>query len=156
MHDLELITAFSGYIRAVSKERPRSSRGGHFYTPKKTREYEDAIKAMITAIYDGEPVDFPVAIQMKVLKAVPKSWPQWKRDAALVGDIYPNRGDLDNKFKAVTDAMNGLVYVDDSQISHQVITGGYDDRDFLSVKVWRNGITLEEARDKYGNNRRRA
>lgn len=82
------------------KGRPRFGKGRAF-TPKSTREYERLVRAAAD-------------------KACLAS--QWVADSSDVDIevlVYRarKRGDLDNFIKACTDAMNGVVYEDDSQIA---------------------------------------
>ena len=54
-------------------------------------------------------VDFTVS--------VPSSWAKWKRDAAIKQEILPTgTPDLSNLVKLVEDALNMVLYSDDSQI----------------------------------------
>lgn len=103
------------------KGRARSFvRGGTIghYTPKATRAYEDSIREVaMREMGNQPPLDQPVEFIMRAIFAVPASWSQRKRDAALVGDIKPGKKpDLDNIAKAFWDALNGVVYRDDSLI----------------------------------------
>ena len=48
---------------------------------------------------------------------VPKSWTEAKKRMAVTGEIRPaSRPDIDNLGKALCDACNGIVWVDDSLI----------------------------------------
>jgi Holliday junction resolvase RusA-like endonuclease len=47
---------------------------------------------------------------------VPASYSKKRKEACLLGLEYPKRIDIDNVYKSITDAMNGIVCVDDSQI----------------------------------------
>lgn len=90
---------------------------GH-YTPESTRDYEASIKAAATAVMAGRaPIDQPVEFIMRAIFAVPASWSQKKRDAAIRNEIRPGKKpDLDNVAKAWWDALNGTVYRDDCLI----------------------------------------
>lgn len=95
-------------------------RGGHIghYTPEKTRSYEGMIRtAAMAAMGNKPPIDQPVEFVMRAIFSVPASWSQKKRAAALTGVLKPGKKpDLDNIAKAWNDAMNGVVYRDDSLI----------------------------------------
>ena len=83
----------------VPKGRPRVTRSGHTYTPKRTKDYESTVAwAAKLAMKGMDPTDKPVRVDLMI-------YPKNKRLA-----------DIDNIFKAVGDAMNGIVYVDDKQI----------------------------------------
>ena len=98
-----------------SKGRPKFCRRGKFamaYTPKETREAEEDIKSQLVnqvKAYGMMPLKGAIIIRIYIIRAKPKS--------ARKKDIYPTkRPDLDNYIKLVLDAMNTIVFVDDSQI----------------------------------------
>lgn len=104
------------------KGRPRFNRvTGSVYTPKKTESAEkfaslcarQVMKKSSRGVISG-----PCMLQLWVFCRVPKSWPKKKREIALKNEIRPatKTGDLDNFIKLVSDAFNGIVYDDDSQI----------------------------------------
>jgi len=99
-----------------SKGRPRFSRG-HAYTPKETREYEEAVQKIVKAIIKA-PFNNQLRLTLHFYLDVPKSWSKRKKESALKGDIRPStRPDIDNLCKAIMDALNGGIgYNDDKQI----------------------------------------
>lgn len=103
------------------KGRARAFRRGNFighYTPEKTRSYEGMIRtAAMDAMGKRAPFDGPVEFVMRAIFPVPASWSAKKRTAAILGDIKPGKKpDLDNIAKAWNDALNGVVFRDDSLI----------------------------------------
>lgn len=140
----ELIFSATLPVKALSKERPRSAKGGHFYTPPRTRDYERAVKDYAVAMAWGEPTDAFVSIAITIFNAVPKSWPKWRRQLALEHQVYPNKGDLDNKVKAIGDALNGVVYLDDSQIAETFSARLYGDEDRVIIRVNKIGLSPDE------------
>lgn len=111
--------------RVQPKERPkvfRDPRTGrvHAVTPKRTKVYEELVREAFLEECAGEKIFFEGAVQMtvNVYLEIPKSTPKKKRDAMILGDIRPTvkNGDVDNYFKAVSDALNGVAYPDDSCI----------------------------------------
>jgi Holliday junction resolvase RusA-like endonuclease len=104
----------------VPKGRPRFARRGQFvqtYTDSKTLEYETLVgfKAR-QAIGASEPLKGHLTVFLYLRYAVPASYSKKRTEACLNGLEYPKRVDLDNCYKSITDAMNGIVYSDDSQI----------------------------------------
>jgi Holliday junction resolvase RusA-like endonuclease len=84
------------------KERARKGKGGHWYTPARTAQFEQTVAAY-------------------ALQAMAKSgWIRGCTDpVTLTVHITPatkGRPDIDNCLKAVADALNGLVYADDVQV----------------------------------------
>lgn len=58
-----------------------------------------------------------VKLSVEAVFAVPKSFPAKLRAAALAGEVaYTGKPDKDNIEKLVMDALNGVAWVDDSQI----------------------------------------
>ena len=103
------------------KGRPRFSKVGGFvktYTDQKTRDYESLIsQAARTAMGETPPMEGPISVSMYFRLPIPKSTPK-KRVASLLGGLVrpTKKPDLDNMNKAILDAMNGIVYQDDSQV----------------------------------------
>lgn len=121
---------FVVYGKPVGKGRPRAtSRGGfvRMYTDAKTLGFESAVadEARI-AMREWQAFDTPMQMQLSAYYPIPKSWSKKKRQMAMDGEIHPQvKPDLDNVMKAVLDAMNGVVYVDDSQVINMVATKRY-------------------------------
>jgi crossover junction endodeoxyribonuclease RusA len=83
----------------IPKGRPRMGPNGHAYTPERTRAAERAAVALFMAAMDSrEPSAAPIGLALEFHCAT-------KRHT-----------DGDNLMKLLTDAMNGIVYVDDFQI----------------------------------------
>ena len=103
----------------VAKGRPRFTRGGWAYTPAKTRNWETTAKYIAQQEMRGRtPLGCPIQVDIHMIFAPSRSWPQWKQDYALKGLIaHTKKPDADNVQKAVKDAMNKIVYQDDSQIT---------------------------------------
>ena len=105
----------------VGKGRPRvASRGGRpmMYTPEKTVQYEQLVRAEAEkAMRGADLLAGPVELILEVYPGVPDSWSKKKKAAALAGEIYPTKKpDIDNVVKAVCDAFNGSVWLDDVQV----------------------------------------
>ena len=117
---------FTYHGEPVGKGRPRvtarSGKFAHAYTPKKTKEFEEAIRFEFIA---SNCESMPVYAKGKALKVtmvfafgVPKSYSKKKRDACLRGDIqHTKKPDADNVAKAVADALEGYAYESDAQIT---------------------------------------
>lgn len=101
----------------VAKGRPRMTRAGHAYTPAKTRTFEAAFRAAATEAMKGElPHGSAVSVTIEATLPIAKSLSATRR-FNLLGEFHQIRPDIDNIAKAATDAMNGIVYHDDSQIA---------------------------------------
>lgn len=116
------------------KGRGRATRTGRVFTPAATRKAEDTlagrVMAKIEALDDGMRAQLPFAGPLSVTvhfgMPVPTSWSQRKRLAALGGTLRPtSKPDLDNLLKLVSDALNGVAWVDDSQIVQLVSSKAY-------------------------------
>lgn len=98
----------------VAKGRPVITTIGGYartYTPKKTRDAENNMRAQIVQqLPEGfAPLLTPLHVHIYITRGKPKS--------ARKKDIYPvKKPDLDNHIKSVLDAMNTVVFRDDSQI----------------------------------------
>lgn len=92
------------------KRRARySARNGtvRAYTDAATKAEERAV----AAAYKGAKYECPVRLRVDVFRALPKSKP---RRVANEPDVL--KPDLDNVVKAIMDGLNGVAYIDDSQV----------------------------------------
>jgi len=106
--------------RPVPMARPRVTMHGT-YTPKDCVAYKKVVamvarNAMRTAdagMFDGEPLECRLRFVFPLPKSRKNPW-------------ATSRPDLDNLYKSVTDAMNGIVYKDDAQIVRASIEKAYE------------------------------
>ena len=103
------------------KGRPRFSRVGNFtkvYTDKQTLTYEAMIATFAKQAMGGtELLKTPVSVFLYVRLPVPQSYSKKRRDACLNGLEKPcKKPDIDNIAKTYLDAMNGIIFVDDTQV----------------------------------------
>lgn len=105
---------YVGKVRAQS--RPRFTRKGKPYDKKEAVAYKkavaDAYKKQCGAykFADGVPLSMRVTIE----RDLPKSK---RRKTFVVVEPDTSKPDIDNYAKAVMDALNGIAYRDDSQIT---------------------------------------
>lgn len=105
-------------IEPKAKERPRVTRSGHAFTPKATKEFSDAVKALTAGL---EPLDGPLEMSVIYVFSRPKSL----GSRNPIRQPRPHRPDLDNLDKALLDALNGQAYKDDQQICRLTSTKVY-------------------------------
>jgi len=124
----------------VAKGRARAFvRGGKVghYTPNKTAVYEKTVATLASVAMGGNP-PIEVACRLKVdfFMPIPKSWSLKKQLLAIAGEIKPtSKPDVDNLIKAVKDGLNGVVWLDDSQVVEIVAVKKYDQNPRVDVEV---------------------
>jgi len=95
----------------VPKGRPRiSTSTGYVYTPSRTQQSEWRIRQLAQAEW-SDPLEVALELRLVVSLQTPQMPKKWIgiRQAT-------KRPDLDNYIKTVLDALNGIVYLDDSQV----------------------------------------
>jgi len=123
------------------KGRPRFGRRGSFvavWTDKKTLSYEEALsQAGVEAMKGTPPRLTALSVSIEAAMPIPASWSQKKRQAALAGDIHhTGKPDFDNIAKIAGDALNKIVWRDDSQIIVCVFRKFYSAEPGLTVSAW--------------------
>lgn len=112
-----------GGIRGKGRHRARAFRrkdgklGVQAYADEKTVTAENWVKACAIETV-GQPVlDGALSLTVRVIVAIPKSWPKYKRADAIAGRLRPTvKPDASNIAKLVEDALNQIVWDDDVQI----------------------------------------
>ena len=105
----------------VAKGRPRFKRVGNFvqtYTPNKTATWEETVRqAAKNAMGTTDLLETPVTMALYFRLPMPQSWSKKRKEGVLKGLEAPTKKpDWDNLGKAVSDALNGVIFKDDSQI----------------------------------------
>ena len=116
------------------KARPRITRYSH-YTPQKTKDYEYYIKQCFM-VAGGRMIEQGKAISMTLTAVyqIPKSFTKKKQAAASLGEIKPlTKPDIDNVIKVVCDALNGVAYKDDTQITSVTAIKYYGEQPKITV-----------------------
>ncbi len=114
----------------VAKARARTTwtnQGPRHYTPQATRDWEATVALYARKAMAGQyPLQGALAISVEFLLPITPGWPNWKRQAAATGQLAPTvKPDLDNLDKAVRDACNRIVWLDDAQIVQATTSKGY-------------------------------
>lgn len=100
------------------KGRPKFTKIGHAYTPKKTEEYEKQIKDYYLE-HTQDYYDCAVSIKLVFHMPIPKSVTKKQRALIEQGIIkcIKHNGDIDNLAKSVLDALNEIAFRDDCLIT---------------------------------------
>ena len=99
------------------KARPRFTRTGHAFTPQRTRDYEECVRTAWAqsgcAMLDG-----PIAVRIYAYHTCNKSDSRPTVLRKLTGKLLPTKKpDWDNIGKIICDALNGIAYADDAQVT---------------------------------------
>lgn len=108
----------------AGKQRPRfSKRSGAIYTPAQTVTHESNVGWCAKQAMGSQlPFEGPVAVTIYSWRSKPVSWSKKKQAAAIFATGKP---DCDNLCKLILDALKGICYRDDSQISDLSICRRY-------------------------------
>lgn len=115
----------------VAQERPRVFTRGHRVIatdPPKSRKGKQAIQLQAQAEYRGEVLDEPLEVVLRFFM---------RRGRTVTRAEHTVKPDLDNLMKTVLDAMNGIVWKDDSAIVRVIACKQYTEGDpFTLVEVF--------------------
>jgi len=111
------------------------ARGGFTYTPKRTRDAESEIAFQAKQEWVGDPLSGAVSIIATFNVRIPKSWPKKKKERLRGRFCVQKRGDLDNYVKLLADALNGIIWEDDSQIVEIFAAKVWSDEGSILLKV---------------------
>ena len=114
------------YGEPVPQGRPKFVRIGnhvHTYDPEKSRSYKQLVRFWVTQhlkkIEGFKPYENALCVDLTFFLGIPTSWTKKRKLEASMGQIRPTvrNMDIDNGCKAIMDAGNGLLWVDDSIIT---------------------------------------
>lgn len=106
------------------------------YPDPDTERYEKMLSEYARLIMRTKaPTLKPVALLVHSFREIPKSWSKSEHERALADNIVPtSRPDWDNYGK-ITDALNEIVWKDDSQVADGRSIKRYSDRPGLRIEV---------------------
>lgn len=118
----------------IGQGRPKfSTINGHAkaYDPEKSRNYKAYVKLLATQAMREQGftmIEGPCCLDILAFFEVPKSKSKKFKERALMGIERPTKKpDLSNIVKGIEDALNGLVYRDDSSLVYLSCTKYYSD-----------------------------
>ncbi|AZV94477.1 RusA family crossover junction endodeoxyribonuclease [Pseudomonas sp. S 311-6] len=126
----------------VGKGRPRATKRGKniaLYTPAKTVSYEGVVALAGQRAMAGRPPSTgPMGASMDIFLPVLASWSKKRQQAALLGQELPaKKPDMDNVIKAIFDALNGIVWIDDVQVTDMGrVRKRYSLTPGVTLKIW--------------------
>lgn len=123
----------------VPQGRPRAGRAGRrivMYDPKESREYKRYVSLIARQHAPKTLLKGPLSVEMKIYRKIPKS--TTKKDRALISEGIKRpvtKPDTDNYTKSVLDALNGIIYKDDSQVTDLYASKYYSDNPRVELKI---------------------
>jgi Holliday junction resolvase RusA-like endonuclease len=107
---IESVAQERARARIIFPKDPRKKPFASYYDPPKSKDFKEELGKLVEISRPIEPFDVPMIMSCKIYITRPKSVTIAKRE-------YPEvKPDLSNYIKGIEDAMNGLVYTDDSKI----------------------------------------
>lgn len=111
---------FTFNIEPAPQLRPRASaRGGRVrvYDPPKVKNFKNLLRSLAVKQYSRPPLIGPLSVTLTFYRPVQKSISKTERERRLSNESKPVvKPDTDNYIKATLDALNGVLWHDDSQI----------------------------------------
>ncbi len=115
--------------RPQPKERSRSTKNGHHYTPARTVNFELMVAAEFRRQYPlHEPIQGPLGLYVVAKYKRPKT--------AKKGFWHTGPGDLDNIVKGISDGLNKLAWLDDRQVAQLTARKTWGESDRIEVIIW--------------------
>lgn len=134
---MTFMVTFKVYGQPQGKARPRFTRAGRAYTPKKTMLYEEEVRMMAkAAMGSSDPLETPVMAYVYITFPVPPSYSKTRKQLCLDNIERPaKKPDADNVAKAILDSINDVVYMDDAQVVDLHVTKRYGDIPMVEVLI---------------------
>ncbi|WLR44526.1 RusA family crossover junction endodeoxyribonuclease (plasmid) [Bacillus carboniphilus] len=130
---------FTVYGEPVAQGRPRAStRNGQvrMYDPIKSRDFKQYVKLVASQHKPTKLLEGPLSLEVIVYKPSLKKFSKKKKVAAEQGKLRPiTKPDVDNYVKGVKDALNKVIWNDDSQVVDLKVSKFYSEEPRVEIKV---------------------
>jgi Holliday junction resolvase RusA-like endonuclease len=135
---------FIVYGEPVAQGRPRASTRGGFvkmYDPKKSRDFKQYVRLAASQYAPEALLEGPLQLEVKVYKPSLKSFSRKKKLQAEQGILRPtSKPDVDNYVKGIKDALNKVIWKDDSQIVSLQVSKWYSEKPRIEVAIQPIGL----------------
>ncbi len=126
--------------KVKAKQSVKFTNNGIKYTPSDIKEYANWVKLCFMSTYKTWNIqnfaNKSLNVIIDVYMPIPKSFSKKKYEQALKGEIRPVvKPDCDNIAKNINDALNGIVYPDDKQITCLTVNKFYSESEYVRVKI---------------------
>ena len=135
---VQMIYEFEVPGKIIGKGRPRlNSYTGSVYTPTRTKDYETLVEQYFLLKYPRfKPFEGRVQVEINANFEVPKSAKKAEKELMLENKINPTKKpDIDNIIKIILDAMNGIAFRDDTQITKLQVEKIYSTSESVKIKI---------------------
>lgn len=106
------------------------------YDPKKSKDYKQYVRLVAGQHSPKKQIEGQIEVFIKIYRQIPKSMTK-KLKKASIDEIHrpTTKPDVTNIAKGIEDALNGLIYKDDSQIVDLHISKYYSENPRVEVEI---------------------
>ena len=131
------LISFTVYGEPVPWKRPRfNGKSKHVFEDSKVKEYKAKVIEAFEESGGGYfEVGTPLEVEISFYLQVPRSYSEKKKLNLIRKERPTKRPDNDNLYKGVTDGLNEIAYLDDSQIVDTHIHKFWSDRPRAEITI---------------------
>jgi len=124
----------------VAQGRPRAGKTRYgktiMYDPQNSRDYKQFVGLVARQHAPKTKLEGALSVRMKIYRQIPKSTTKKNRALFLAGIKRPVvKPDIDNFTKGVLDALNNIIYHDDSQVVDLNASKYYSDKPRVEIEI---------------------
>ncbi|WP_079708105.1 RusA family crossover junction endodeoxyribonuclease [Paraliobacillus ryukyuensis] len=124
----------------VAQGRPRAGKTKYgktvLYDPRKSKNYKQYIKLVASQHVPHKQIEGQISMHLKIYRQIPKSMTKKLRKASIDEIHRPTtKPDCSNIAKGIEDALNGMIYKDDSQIVDLHVSKFYSENPRVEVEI---------------------
>lgn len=106
----------------------KNGKGIRVYDPKNVKDYKSKFYSAACEVAPAVPIDEPIAVWLDIYVERPASWPKRRTQACT-------KPDVDNFAKAALDAMESVIYKNDSRIVSLIVEKHLSDKPRVDVRI---------------------
>lgn len=131
---------FAVFGEPVAQGRPRAGKDWNgntvLYDPAKSRHFKEYVKVAASQHRPDKLLEGPLHVTIKVYKPMLKKFSKKRLAAAEAGMYRPvTKPDVDNYVKGIKDALNKVIWVDDSQVVDLTVSKFYSETPRFEVLI---------------------